>query len=875
MLSGSSLLLRSASDGSTKWRHHSSALLTHLAISGKNSVLAAGVMPNASATPMLEEVSLLDGSLARSSHGSTACASKPQFVSHPEKGTRLMCVSAHDSSMLLDMDIDFSKESQLPLPKDVGAAVSICGLRSSGTGQPLELLWIHSSRNPSLLSTSMSSKANQAPQVVHSCAETSDCILSSEADDKEAGTAVAVIEANRNATSPDQKKVVVFDRQGRRVQSEQIDGLHAETSGNLMRAFLGTYIQSDGGSVGYRLLAVTDGGTVALMQQGKIQWTRFEALARIKASLFCDLPRRSQYQQRSGRGSSAALALSNALGGLAQSTRELVYTLRDNIQAVVAQRSNGVPDLGKPTVATMAGVEKDEWEYDVYGFRKLIVILTRTNMLAAINTQSGAIAWTRCVREGRGVSIRRFAPPRNATSGERLLLLAKHESASGDSDSGNTIALVFDSSNGHLLQSECISHSDGSLKHVVELPPSHTTMSSSRSPSHAHKSFLLVDSNGYASLFQQNASSFASPSGPQTDSDVYYYTVDAAHNAIEGRVLRHEVDGAPYNSSLSWRLQMRKDKDGRIAAHTSKRRSDALRSAVRVTGDRAMLYRYTNPNIVFVATSTNTIQSGGENDVDFVESRLIDAAAGRILYRARHTNARAPVQAALADNWVVYQYWDSRAKRPTISVLEMYDEGERKRQERRVVQAAFKAARGLGVGEPGRMASSRDLSQLKVLGQSYFFPQSMRAMGVSQSLRGITPRQVLVALASDQIVALDKKLLDPRRPTNKPSQSEKDEGLVQYAEHLPLSGRAFLAEGERVRRVSAIETGTTHVESTCLVLAYGLDVLMDKIAPGKAYDLLGDDFSYALLALTLAALVGVTIGLILASRHRERERRWQ
>ena len=59
------------------------------------------------------------------------------------------------------------------------------------------------------------------------------------------------------------------------------------------------------------------------------------------------------------------------------------------------------------------------------------------------------------------------------------------------------------------------------------------------------------------------------------------------------------------------------------------------------------------------------------------------------------------------------------------------------------------------------------------------------------------------------------------------------------------------------------------------MLAYGLDVLMDKIAPGKAYDLLGDDFSYALLALTLAALVGVTIGLILASRHRERERRWQ
>lgn len=56
-----------------------------------------------------------------------------------------------------------------------------------------------------------------------------------------------------------------------------------------------------------------------------------------------------------------------------------------------------------------------------------------------------------------------------------------------------------------------------------------------------------------------------------------------------------------------------------------------------------------------------------------------------------------------------------------------------------------------------------------MLTQSYIMPVGVKKMDVTQCVHGITTRNILVALANDKVLSLDRKFLDPRRPVGKPS----------------------------------------------------------------------------------------------------------
>lgn len=847
VISGSHILLRSTSDGSAKWHHsQSNASFVQIAPSGSSSVVAAGDLPSHGHLPVLVELSMHDGSILRYLEGTRECSSLPQLVA-TAASIELVCISSnytHLNRIALNQRHDTALSAFVLPYSSVYNATYLRSIRTERHGYVTELLWLASGADKMLISTNTS---NDALQVLHSC--TGDCILSSDIDKAKQSPSratVALVQTIHEAGSPSSpmQQVRILDGQGNTVHQEQFEGLSRERHGSLKRAFV-----REGSEAGpHFFIIVTHGGTVAGVYNGAVQWKRFEGLASVKSTIFTDLPRQSiGAQQNYGKGIADVLS-------------DSITMVKRNANAIADAVMHSVAELsGTPTLhswsqnsfkRSVAELRQDEWVYDTYGFRKLAIVLTRSNLLAAINTQSGSIAWTRYIHEGRGVQISRYGPPETTRTGELILLLVK---AQLPNQHGNkTKAVILESSRG--VAAQPTEEFNGELEHAIEL--------NQQQQQRVRKNMLLVTTEGLAYPFPYNESNNADA---HVNNGVYYYTIDRQRNAVDGHMLRGFANDQHkgYNSTLVWRIQPHVE-EGKLATSAAKRRGDALGSAVRVTGDRAMLYRHTNPNIVFVATTSDST----------VESRLFDAAAGRVLYRARHSNAHGPVCALMADNWVVYSYWDSKASECTISVLEMYDEGERKHQESRVVRAALRAARGLGVGEQDRLASSKEVTQLKVLGQSYFLPQCARAIGVTQTLRGITPRQVLVAQASDQIIAVDKKLLDPRRPTAKPTQTEKDEGLLQYTEHLPLSGKAFLAEGAPVRRVESIETGVTHVESTCLVLAHGLDILIDRIAPGNTYDLLGEDFSYGLLSITLFALISVTVGLVVASMRKDKQRRW-
>ena len=51
---------------------------------------------------------------------------------------------------------------------------------------------------------------------------------------------------------------------------------------------------------------------------------------------------------------------------------------------------------------------------------------------------------------------------------------------------------------------------------------------------------------------------------------------------------------------------------------------------------------------------------------------------GQIVYQARHRNAKGPLQMVLSENWLVYLYYNLKARRTEISVVEMFEGFEEK-----------------------------------------------------------------------------------------------------------------------------------------------------------------------------------------------------
>ena len=86
-----------------------------------------------------------------------------------------------------------------------------------------------------------------------------------------------------------------------------------------------------------------------------------------------------------------------------------------------------------------------------------------------------------------------------------------------------------------------------------------------------------------------------------------------------------------------------------------------------------------------------------------------------------------------------------------------------------------------------------------VLSQAYVLPMTPTSIGVTQTKAGITTREILFGLSSGQLYGINKRLLDPRRPTGKPTSDDKEEGLIPYTPSLDFNPKASASQYETVR----------------------------------------------------------------------------
>ncbi|KAG8084795.1 hypothetical protein GUJ93_ZPchr0010g8563 [Zizania palustris] len=421
--------------------------------------------------------------------------------------------------------------------------------------------------------------------------------------------------------------------------------------------------------------------------------------------------------------------------------------------------------------------EKNKMTRDHNGFRKLLIVLTKAGKVIALHTGDGRIIWSNLLPSLRtskfgeipsALGIYQWQVPHHRVMRENPSILVVGRSGTDSSAPG--VLSVLDSYSGEELNSLRFDHS------VVQIIPL-TLKDSSEQRLH-----LIVDSHSRAHLYPRSpdAISLFLHEMPNT----YFYTVDIEKNVIRGHSLQKSCylsfdDEYCFSTKELWSIIFPSDAE-RIAVSETQKMNEVVHTQAKIIADQDVMYKYLSKNLVFVATlspkATGEIGSAAPEE-SWLVAYLIDAVTGRILHRVTHHGAQGPVHAVVSENWVVYHYFNLRAHRFEMAVIEIYDQS---RADNKDVMKLI-----LGKHNLSAPITSYTRPEVMVKSQSYFFTHSVKTMAVTQTAKGITSKQILIGTIGDQVLALDKRFVDPRRSVN-PTQQEKEEGLLPLTDSLPI-----------------------------------------------------------------------------------------
>ncbi|KAL6711510.1 hypothetical protein ACN47E_004444 [Coniothyrium glycines] len=290
----------------------------------------------------------------------------------------------------------------------------------------------------------------------------------------------------------------------------------------------------------------------------------------------------------------------------------------------------------------------------------------------------------------------------------------------------------------------------------------------------------------------------------------------------------------------------------RIVSYTARPIRDPVASIGRVLGDRRVLYKYLNPNLVLVTAVAKSAR--------VASVYLLDSASGQLLHTMSHhdVDTSRPIPAAISENWFSYYL--------TIDATS----GASSRGYQLVVSDLYESPLPDDRGPLGEISNSStvqpssavgDVVKPYVLSQSYQIPAEVSQMSVTQTRQGITSRELLLVVPSlNAIVGIPRMFIDPRRPIGRdPDANEQSEGLTKYNPLISFDPKWHLTHKYEVVGIKEVITSESGIESTSLVFAYGLDIFGTRAAPSFSFDILGKGFNKISMLLTV---VGLFIGVL-------------
>ncbi|XP_060614800.2 ER membrane protein complex subunit 1 [Anolis sagrei] len=593
---------------------------------------------------------------------------------------------------------------------------------------------------------------------------------------------------------------------GQRLLDTTIGFTLEKSSSRPEQLYIQVFLKKDD-SVGYRALVQTEDHMLLFLQQpGKVLWSREESLAEVVSLEMVDLPLTGAQAELEGEFGKKADGLLGMF--LKRLSSQLIL-----LQAWTAHLWKMFYDARKPRSQIKNEVNIDNLARDEFNLQKMIVVVTASGKLFGIESSSGTILWKQYLQDVKPGSSFKLMVQRTTAHfphPPQCTLLVK------DKESGLSSLFVFNPIFGRWSQV---------APPALPRPVLQSLLLPIMDQDYA-KVLLLIDDEYKVTVFPatRNVLRQLEEMAPS----VSFYLADAERGKLMGRRLRKDL-----TTEETWEISIPPDLQ-RIVTVKGKKANEHVHSQGRVMGDRSVLYKSLNPNLLAVVTES--VDSHQERT--FIGIYLIDGVTGRIIHSSVQKKAKGPVHIVHSENWVVYQYWNAKARRNEFTVLELYEGTEQHNA------TAF---------------SSLDRPLLpQVLQQSYIFPSAICAMEVTITERGITSRHLLIGLPSGAILSLPKALLDPRRPEI-PTEQTREENLIPYSPDVQIHAERFINYNQTISRMRGIYTAPSGLESTCLVVAYGLDLYQTRVYPSKQFDVLKDDYDYVLISSVLFGLVFATM----------------
>ncbi|XP_028266310.1 ER membrane protein complex subunit 1 isoform X1 [Parambassis ranga] len=575
------------------------------------------------------------------------------------------------------------------------------------------------------------------------------------------------------------------------------------------KLYVQAYLKKDD-SVGYRVMVQTEDHALTFIQQpGRLMWTREEALSEVVTMEMVDLPLTGTQAELEGEfGKKAAIQ-----DGLMSMVLKRLSSQLILLQAWIAHLWKLFYDARKPNSQVKNDVTIENLSRDEFNLQKMMVMVTASGKLFGIDSKTGSILWRHYLD--------------NIPSNAAFKLMVQRTTAHFPHPPQCTL-LIKDKDTG-LAMLHVFNPIFGKKSHVsppaLPQPILQSLMLPLMDQDYA-KVLLLVDDQYKVSAFPSTKNVLQQLQ--EMASSIFFYLIDSNQGRLSGYRLRMDL-----STEQIWEVAIPADIQ-RIVSVKGKRANEHVHSQGRVMGDRSVLYKYLNPNLLAVVTeSTDT-----HLERSFVGILLIDGVTGRIIHEAVQRKARGPVHVVHSENWVVYEYWSTKSRRNEFSVIELYE--------------------GMELYNSTVFSSLDRPHAPQVLQQSYIFPSSISTLEATLTEKGITSRHLLIGLPSGGILSLPKMFLDPRRPEIVSEQS-REENLIPYAPELLIRTEWFINYNQTISRVRGIYTAPSGLESTCLVVAYGLDIYQTRVYPSKQFDVLKDDYDYMLISSVLLALFFATM----------------
>ena len=292
---------------------------------------------------------------------------------------------------------------------------------------------------------------------------------------------------------------------------------------------------------------------------------------------------------------------------------------------------------------------------------------------------------------------------------------------------------------------------------------------------------------------------------------------------------------------------------------------DPVASIGKALGDRNVLYKYLNANLLLITTV--------DAQVSTATFYVLDATSGAVIYSLSHPgiDKTQPIVSAISENWFSYSLYSEAL---AVSRDTSQPDNQKLKGYQLVISEFYESPHPNDRGPLGSFPNSSSIyptaaeeddtsaTTPHVIVQSYLLPGPVSSMSVTSTLQGITTRALLCVLPElNSLISISRAFIDVRRPVGRdPTAPEAEEGLFRYSPILDFEPKWILNHKRDIISISNIITSPSLLESTSLVFAFGkLDLFGTRISPIGSFDILGKGFSKLQLILTVLVLaVGTT-----------------